>query len=554
MDRIRKKPGNTSSRFGKRKEIHGLNCKLAIELFFFLFWMLFTGFAGYLVGYSTNPDPKLLESNTIGMVQLTTTSKKCPTKLPLKYIPRKSPCPLLNTTSVKGGGDHAAYSLEEIKRMWTCSRAGGNKTFHNVKLFPSDGSLEKTKWKTILAVEPNEFFKTYLSQYPADTASVQPVVIFSHKPLNNMKEVSQVCKVMDIAIVPDTPGVCVSVTETFHDVASYHMLHADRQPDGSFALTSNSMESRILPDERAYAFARALLSEYFKFQKKVETIVRTIPKPSTKIRTQLVGSFVDNPMEIPLFLNSFAHAAKAGVPSTKFWIFTSNNEVKNAMLKAGVHVVLIPELAEVGTKGPANIGPKLRRYFIQAWLAFAVADAGIRMLWQSPGTVWMGKPDHVVGESPEVELVWSYKGRADPRAAPFFTSFDFFVHGIEERPVHFLHEVLLHFDLVVAWDSLDTVAAYRLSENNARFDLFPHFLYCPFSSNLFELIRYGTTTFVLQPYKVLHVDLLGRDIVRLKDAIASKEPPKALVIPNEGLTVADAIDLLKNIGLWILKE
>ena len=414
--------------------------------------------------------------------------------------------------------------------MWTCSRSSGNKTYHNVKLLPSDGSLEKTKWKTILAVEPNEFFKTYLSQYPGDTASVQPVIIFSHKPLNSMKEVSNVCKVIDIAIVPDTPGVCVSVTETFHDVASYHMLHADRQPDGSFALTSNSMESRVLPDEKAYALARTMLSEYFKYQKKVESIVATIPKPSTKIRTQLVGIFIDSMEETPLFFNAFKHATKSGVPSTKFWIFTSNSDVRNSMQKAGIHVVLIPELASVG-KADANIGPTFRRYFIQSWLSFAVADAGIRMLWQSPGTIWMGKPDHVIAETPEVELIWSYKGRDDPRSAPFFVSFDFFVHGIEERPVHFLHEILLHFDLVVAWNTLDAVAAYRLSENNAR---------------------YGTTTFILPPYKVLHLDLLGRDVPRIKDALSSKEPPKAIVVPYEDLSVQDAAQLLKDCGLWIL--
>lgn len=58
----------------------------------------------------------------------------------------------------------------------------------------------------------------------------------------------------------------------------------------------------------------------------------------------------------------------------------------------------------------------------------------------------------------------------------------------------------------------------------------------------------------MPPYKVLHADLLGRDVARLKDALASKEPPKALVIPYEGLAVADAVTLLKDIGLWIIKE
>lgn len=493
--------------------------------------MLFTGFAGYLVGYSSTPDPTST-GTTIRVDESAENrnAKKCSERIPTKYIPRKTPCPIVNTSSDRGRGEYKEFSLHEIKRMWTCSRAVGNKTYVNKKLLPSDGSLEKTKWKSILAVEPNEFFKTYLSQYPGDTASVQPVVVFSHKPVNNLKDVSSTCKVIDIAIVPDSPGVCVSVTETFHDVASYHMLHADRQPDGSFALTSNSMKSRVLPDENAYSAARAMLSEYFSYQKKVEALIRSIPKPSTKIRTQLVGTFVDGTEESQLFMNSFRHAMKAGVPSTKFWVFTSNVKVRDAMMKAGIHQLYIPEFEKVGKYGYGDVGPKLRRYFIQAWLAFTTADVGIRMLWQSPGTVWLGKPDHIIAEAPEVELVWSYKGRGDPRSSPFFVSFDFFVHGVEERPVHLLHEILLHYDLIVAWSSLDAVASYRLSENNAR---------------------YGTTTFVLAPHKVLHLDLQGRDVEKVKDAVESKDPPKVVVIPCEDLSFPDAVRILKNTGLWI---
>lgn len=492
--------------------------------------MLFTGFAGYLVGYSSTPDrPSLISRTGADLVEILEV-KKCSQRTSTKYVPRKTPCPIGNSSNDSGDGDYERYSLDEIRRMWTCSRAVGNKTYVNKKLFPSDGSLEKTKWKSILAVEPNEFFKTYLSQYPGDTASVQPVIVFSHKPISNMKDVSSTCKVIDIAIVPDSPGVCVSVTETFHDVASYHMLHADRQPDGSFALTSNSMQNRILPDENAYSAARAMLSEYFSHQKKVEALIRSIPKPSTKIRTQLVGTFIDSIGESQLFMNSFRHAIKAGVPSTKFWVFTSNVKVRDAMMKAGIHQLYIPEFEKVGKHGYSNVGPKLRRYFIQAWLAFVTADVGIRMLWQSPGTVWLGKPDHIVAEAPEVEMVWSYKGRDDPRSSPFFISFDFFVHGVEERPVHLLHEILLHYDLVVAWNSLDAVASYRLSENNAR---------------------YGTTTFILAPHRVLHLDLLGRNIEIVKDAIKSADPPKVIVVPYEDLSVTSAVKILKDIALWV---
>ena len=76
MDKSRgRKAGPTTTRFSRKRESSGISCKLLIEIIFFLFWMLFTGFAGYLVGYSSNPDPKASEPQTKGMVQLTTDRK-----------------------------------------------------------------------------------------------------------------------------------------------------------------------------------------------------------------------------------------------------------------------------------------------------------------------------------------------------------------------------------------------------------------------------------------------------------------------------------------------
>jgi hypothetical protein len=94
---------------------------------------------------------------------------------------------------------------------------------------------------------------------------------------------------------------------------------------------------------------------------------------------------------------------------------------------------------------------------------------GNKILWQSPGTIWLDRPDNIINAFPLVETLWAFKGRKDRRAAPFFSSFDFFSPSSAERPVHLMHEILLHFDLVLAWGSLDAVASYRLSENNSRY-------------------------------------------------------------------------------------
>jgi hypothetical protein len=326
--------------------------------------------------------------------------------------------------------------------------------------------LEKTKWKSILTVEPKAFFDKYLTQYPGDTRAVQPVIVFSHKPLENFDQLSDVCKVIDIAIVPDKPGVCVAVTETYHDVASYHMLHADRQTDGSFALTANSMEGRTLPNEKAYSAARALLLDFFKYGDSVQKAVNEAPRYGKgKVA---IGCLVEDGDDLELFMNSVASAGRAGISKSKFAVFTSQKRIKEDMSKTGIKIIYMPDLELVGTSGDADVGPKLRRFFLQAWLAFAASNGLNKIMWQSPGTIWMERPDNIVNAFPAVESLWAYTGRADKRAAPFFASFDFFVPVGVERPIHLLHEIVLHFDLVITWDSIDAVTSYRLSENNSR--------------------------------------------------------------------------------------
>jgi len=431
--------------------------RTVIEFLFFVVWLFCTGIAGYFIGY----DPAATECSEISKI-----AHQTPVVVPAK----KSSCPESKLKPIDMASPlfkKEGFTIEELKTMWECSHAEGEDSEVNKQIFPDDMNMQKTKWKSILTVEPKAFFKKYLSQYPADTRAVQPVVVFSHKPLKNFEELSEVCKVIDIAIVPDKPGVCVAVTETYHDVASYHMLHADRQKDGSFALTGNSIEGRKLPTEAAYSAARALLLDFFKYGDKVNAAVEGIPKFS-KGRV-VVGVLVDDSEDLELFLNSVASAGKVGISKNKFAVFTTSETVLNDMKNTKIKVVSIPELKDVGVSGEGKVGPKLRRYFIQAWLAFACANSLNKVLWQTPSTYWLERPDNIINAYPAVESLWAYKGRNDPRAAPFFVTFDFFAVVGQERPVHLLHELLLHFDLIVAWDSLDAVAAYRLSENNSRY-------------------------------------------------------------------------------------
>jgi hypothetical protein len=324
--------------------------------------------------------------------------------------------------------------------------------------------------------------------------------------------------------------VCVAVTETYHDVASYHMLHADRQPDGTFALTANSLEGRSLPDQKSYAAARALLLEYFTHVDYVNKVTKAAPRyGQNKVS---VGCLVETAEELKLFLNSWASAAKSGVSKSKFCVFTTSSTVNSGMQSTGIKTIYLREIANVGTQGDANVGSVMRRHFLQAWLAFSVSNNQIKMLWQSPGTIWLDRPDNIVNISPIVETLWTFKGRRDQRASPFFCSFDFFVPSGAERPIHLMHEILLHFDLVLAWGSLDAVAAYRLSENNAR---------------------YGTTTHILPPFKVLHTEILGHDPSKILEAVRAKDPPMVIVFPSEGFTTAEMEKMIVDSQLWFSK-
>jgi len=66
--------------------------------------------------------------------------------------------------------------------------------------------------------------------------------------------------------------------------------------------------------------------------------------------------------------------------------------------------------------------------------------------------------------------------------------------------------------------------------------------------------RYGTTTHMIPPYKVLHTATLGHDAAKIKEAVVSKDHPMAVVVPYEDLSLAEAEKLLRDSGLWVLKD
>lgn len=431
-----------------------------LEFILFFVWILSTGYIGYYFGSQSG-------------LQL-----PCPPVEDELIHTKVSDCSnFVNKNSYN--------ELNDLRMSWACSKAKFNAS---IPMSQPTIDLKRTMWKSIIYAEPYEFSKKYLSHYPGDLVISQPVVILSHKPLNSFSQIDDVCKVLDIAIVSDSPGVCVAISETYHDVASYHMLHAAKDANGKLTMSSNPVQDRNIPSEEAYEFARKLLLEYFEHTEGVNKAFKAaLPnavamltktggsalkkgglvmlKPAKKLPL-LVGCVILNLLEYELLLNSMATLEHSGGSKKNVVIVTPVTAVYRLAKLLPVKLVYVPAI----DRENINITtPQIRRAFLQAWMVYSAAELGMPILWQSPGTIWLQSPDVLYSMvPPETEFFAAYKGRGDVRASPFFISYDFIWVEPSDRPIHFVHEVMLHIDLVSEWNSVDAVASYRLGENNAR--------------------------------------------------------------------------------------
>ena len=423
----------------------------------------------------------------------------------------------IHTTSTGSGG---GAMLAQLKDSWTCSRA---RYSNGSQSAPLNVDLKGTKWQSVIQVEPDAFFDRYLQQYPGDMVSTRPVVAFSHKKAKNMADLED-CKVMDVAIVPDTPGVCVAVTETFHDVASYHMLHAERNPNtDELSLVPNHIAPRTMPSDASYGMARSLLLEYFKQNEPISKAMAQLKK-----KNMVVATIIDDESDILLAQNSIKSFERLGGKKSDFFVIKRKDSLSCKQLNA-----VCVTVGKAANLGSSISDPFISRNFLQFWLAFAAADAGANVLWQSPGTVWMKHPSQLISKfPPKLDTMFLFKGREDARAAPFYVSTDLFYASSSDRSIHLLHEVMLHVDLMVEWRSVDATTSYRLSENNAR---------------------YGTSTVIFPPHIALHTILMDdHSPTAIFEAATSTEHPDVIVFPRSFMDSEDIIKTMKSAKLWLL--
>ena len=175
----------------------------ALETAVFCGWLLVTGIGGYFLGHTPLSQEHTCppQSSPVVVAQ----QAEVPKCIPRPPVVKPTQPPLGTNSGVgyalgavdKEGG----FTMDDIKRMWKCSHAVESPTSPKERMFPSDSNVDKTKWKSIVSVEPKAFFERYLSQYPGDTRAIQPVVIFSHKPLMN----SSLDHIAEVTLSPTKP-------------------------------------------------------------------------------------------------------------------------------------------------------------------------------------------------------------------------------------------------------------------------------------------------------------------------------------------------------------
>jgi len=63
---------------------------------------------------------------------------------------------------------------------------------------------------------------------------------------------------------------------------------------------------------------------------------------------------------------------------------------------------------------------------------------------------------------------------------------------------------------------------------------------------------YGTTTYILPPFQVLHTDLMDNDAEKVRGAAEAQEKPLVIVTPKNFQEPGRTKQLLMDSGLWFL--
>ncbi len=64
--------------------------------------------------------------------------------------------------------------------------------------------------------------------------------------------------------------------------------------------------------------------------------------------------------------------------------------------------------------------------------------------------------------------------------------------------------------------------------------------------------RYGTTTYVMPPYKVLHTDIMENDVAKIKEVTESDDKPFVVVFPKDFVDETSTKRIIKEAGLWFI--
>jgi hypothetical protein len=211
-------------------------------------------------------------------------------------------------------------------------------------------------------------------------------------------------------------------------------------------------------------------------------------------------------------------------------VVCADADAEAAVVAAGAAAFRHEGLGELGDRAAA--GTFGDRAFVDAmWLKIAAVYlanmAGFDVLFVDADTVWFRDPwDALYAE--DADSVWMDDGQHTPRFAPFFANTGFYLLKSTWRSEVFMAQLLVAYDVVIAWQSHQAVVNQFLAEAHSQAGL--------------GVAVLDRRLFVAGAYKnALRAQLDAGD-----------EPQPVVFHVNFTAKKADKLRALADLGLWFL--
>ena len=382
------------------------------------------------------------------------------------------------------------------------------------------------------------------------------------------------CKEVDVAIVGGGDKRCLLLAQTNSKALPYHVLRYARTGEArAWALKKRGDPKTELPGPQLRSRAMGLLTEFYKQYDATASALDKVlagvawPKHETagkhgnlqryhtgrRGRRALLGGrrgggapagghrrvlmTAVNAYDVDLALNFVASAKRKRIPIDNLVVVCADAPSAEALRAVGVAVF---HHAGLGFDQNVNSDAKRahgafgdRAFVDMMWFKIAplyVANMlGYDVLFMDADVVWFGDPWEAL-YAHDADSVWMDDGARTPRFAPFFANTGFFLLKSTWRSETLMAQLLISYDVVVAWQSHQAVTNQFLAEAHSQAGL---------SIDVLDTNRFVPGAFKLN---------LKRHLANDPDA---KDGPLVFHI-NFTNDKQAKIDALKSLGLWFL--